>query len=725
MRILTNSYKSNFPDKTLILHKAYSEKQLEPVLDRVDVKPEPEEKEWTLLFYNAGQGGEAKMCTHNLLDLENVGSDENTNVVVMNYRSTSWLDGSAGFKPEYRGTKTYYVEKNEKPPEKNPSLISNVLSPEAKHILNFTVTGPQDIKSPVLETHASGTNMGDSETLKKFILENIKKFPAKHYAVILSGHGAAFGGTMIVKHPDGRIRNNELGEVFKEVEKEIGKKVDLVNMNSCYSANIESIYPLKDSVDSLVATESSVFAANQPFGTVLKDLQDGIKDGKNISGKDLARLFVEESRMQPLGNLYMETLSAFDMNKIGSLVEHISNLQKVLMSEGVPSEVIKKAIQNSLRFDYSSVPKQIDLPDLGSFLEEITKLVDSEKVKKAAEEVKKSLGECVFAEEHAKHEMESVTSRVFHSLCRPEHDLDRATGLTIYYDHDALHFDSRLDQVEGLLMLPEDIGNKLSGKIDAGKLEHLLGKKFSSGRLTSELLDLKFNKEDIDTILAQATMEKTKYAEDVDVRTFLTYASQATEKEKAERSIFRKTLDAVKDKYNRAKYTLAGNIDIAGLGHVFVNMLEHAAKTAAFITCGAVLGAAGVPVGQVFYGPYIGGKGLKKVASGLKESTELVKKRDLSSREKEKLVDSMALASVGVGLGALGLYTAGVIPKAALLPFFIASLSIRGGKEVVKYFINKKEHNEFAREVKQFDNMNITDKLNYVNNLEESKKYNI
>ena len=49
-----------------------------------------EPKDWTLLFYNAGHADESKMCTQALLDLQRTGTDEHTNVVVMNHRSP-WL----------------------------------------------------------------------------------------------------------------------------------------------------------------------------------------------------------------------------------------------------------------------------------------------------------------------------------------------------------------------------------------------------------------------------------------------------------------------------------------------------------------------------------------------------------------------------------------------------------------------------------------------------------
>ncbi len=69
-------------------------------------------KEWTVLVYNAGEADEGLMSTHNLLDLQQIGSDDNTHVVCHNYRSP-WLYEKLGIGKEHLGSHQYYVTKEE------------------------------------------------------------------------------------------------------------------------------------------------------------------------------------------------------------------------------------------------------------------------------------------------------------------------------------------------------------------------------------------------------------------------------------------------------------------------------------------------------------------------------------------------------------------------------------------------------------------------------------
>ncbi len=770
---INSLYKTNSPVELNPYHKTYTEQQLLPSYeDKVEVSS-GKEKEWTLLFYNVGDGGERKMCTSSLVELEKVGSDENTNVVAMNYRSDGTYEKLTGRNREYKGTKTYYVTKHEEGKDKLP-VLGKILPKEAKDLADFIMASPHDIKSPVIAEHPPDTNMGDRETLRKFLLENMAKYPAKHYAVFLSGHGSAFGGSMIthiplyefnekaietlkdilppdrlaslrslketrfsgdtmaeelkklnftdeeidkvkshkwfelsdegiknlqsrinseklnnvrflqnrrfteselektlkelnfsedeskiiteamkgaVKKPSPRIKNEELGEVLEGVSKETGHKIDLLDMNTCFSANIESIYPLKEGVEHVVASENVVFSATQPFADVLSDLQKGLKEGLDISGKDLAKLIVEDTRRQPLGNLYMETLSAIDMEKIGLLVDKIKNLQSLLMSEGVRPEDIKKAFQKSQKLDFSSIPKQIYLTDIGSFADEIFKSVASEKVKEGAKELKEAIKESVFAEQHAEKAMESITSRVLRLFIKGQ-DRSGMTGLTVYYDDDANHPDSRLDQIQ-----------------------------------------------------------KTKYGKEVNAEEFLQYVSKATEKEKAERSFFRKTLDNIKENHIKFKQKIAGK---TGIAISYLNILEKIGKTAGMILGVNLMGKAGIPVYPLGFGAYFSVLGTADAVKGIKETVKLAGKEKLSGIEKEEMVDQAGKAGMGLAFTVYSLYLLGMLSSAVVWPAAIASAGIRLGKELVKILVNKKDHDAFIKEAEQFNSMSTKEKLEYI-----------
>lgn len=398
-------------------------------------------KEWTVLFYNAGHADESKMCTGSLVDLERVGSDANTDVVVLNHRSPWLPERILGKNQAYDGARTYHVEHNASPAA--APRLERLLPPDARQFVDFLRSGPADLTSPEIAP-AAHPNMGEADTLKNFLLDGMHRYPARHYALVISGHGAAFGGQSIVHGPEGRIHNEELGKLLEEVAQTTGHKLDLLNLNTCFAANLETLYPLRKAADAVVASENVIFAANQPVARVVADLQAGIQEGIHPTGSDLARLFVEEARRQPLGNLYTETLSAVDLSKIDGVGIAVDRLQTTLLQEKVDPAAIRAALGRARRFNYSDVPRTVLVTDIGSFADEIAPT--SERVRVAAAGVRAALTDCVIDEQHADVRRETPTSRALRFVFRrAENDLAGLGGITAYYDDDIHGDGSRVE----------------------------------------------------------------------------------------------------------------------------------------------------------------------------------------------------------------------------------------------------------------------------------------
>ncbi|MBM3465644.1 MAG: hypothetical protein FJX76_26435, partial [Armatimonadetes bacterium] len=308
--------------------------------------------------------------------------------------------------------------------------------------------------------------MGDPETLRQFLLDNVQRFPAKHYALFISGHGAAFGGQSIVHHPEGRIHNEKLAEVLADVSQQTGKKFALVNLNTCFGANLETLYPLRNVADAAVGSQGTIFAGTQPFVAVLKDIQDGVKEGLQLSGADVARLCVEESRRQPLGNLFTETLSAVDLTQLQNVADAVKGLQDALAT--AEQETLREAWKASHRIDYSSIPRQVWVTDVASFADEVGKRISDDAVRAAVKQVREAVDAAVVAETHADSNRETVTSRAMRfGFGKREQDLSRLSGLTFYLDDEAFAKGSRLQLINqseyGADGRPEAFMKHLSG----------------------------------------------------------------------------------------------------------------------------------------------------------------------------------------------------------------------------------------------------------------------
>ncbi|MBX3171828.1 MAG: hypothetical protein KF760_30735 [Candidatus Eremiobacteraeota bacterium] len=385
-------------------------------------------KAWTFLFYNVGQGNLAPMTTAGLESLERVGSDEHTDVVALNYRERPKQERVLGRFGEYEGARCYHVTRG-------ASSGSSWLG----SLADIALASPKNLQSEIIGQPVGpgeAFKMADPATLKAFLLENMARFPAEHFALTITGHGAAFQGQAIVRGPEGRsaISNDDLARVLREVAQESGKSVDLVNLNTCYSANLESLYSLKDSTRALVASQAALSLATQPFGPVLAEVQQRLAAGCQVSPQDLARVFVEQAAAQPLSGLYSPTLSALDASALGKLGASVGSLQKACQEQGIEPKVLRECLTEALGIDFSG---PVQLTDLGSLAGVMASRIDDKKVREAAARVGRDLQAAVLAEQHAEPGRQSLLERGVRSLpflVGPPADLSGATGLTVFWN---------------------------------------------------------------------------------------------------------------------------------------------------------------------------------------------------------------------------------------------------------------------------------------------------
>ena len=111
----------------------------------------------------------------------------------------------------------------------------------------------------------------------------------------------------------------------------------------------------------------------------------GCREGVDLSGTDLARLCIEETRLQPLGTLATPHYSAFDLfTALDDTAAAVDNLYRTLMGEKIPPDAIRDAWKKSHRVDYSSFPRQIHLTDIGDFARVLSESIPNAAVVQAA-----------------------------------------------------------------------------------------------------------------------------------------------------------------------------------------------------------------------------------------------------------------------------------------------------------------------------------------------------
>ena len=393
-------------------------------------------KEWTVLVYNAGEADEGLMSTHNLLDLQQIGSDDNTHVVCHNYRSP-WLYEKLGIGKEHLGSRQYYVTKEEQ--DSRPLLKGT----EIGHFASFFRSTPGRITSPELPVPEG--KIHETEHLKKFLLESMKEFPAKHYCLVMSGHGSGFAGQAVTAQ--GRMTNDELGQALREVAAETGKPLDVLNLNTCLSGAVEAMHPLQGGALVGVGSQSTVCGATQPLGETLKTLQNSLKAGESVTPQELGSLFVAEAHHQKLSNIYTPTLSAVDLTRMDSLGQKIGQLHEQILEKQIDRQTLREALKDSVKLNYASLPRKVQVTDLGSFVSKLGAACPELRLQ--CDDIAKTLKETVLAEQHQGMEKESPTSRLLRPLLgKGYEDMGGYSGLTIYYEDQPAQDGHRLAQVE-------------------------------------------------------------------------------------------------------------------------------------------------------------------------------------------------------------------------------------------------------------------------------------
>lgn len=231
-------------------------------------------------------------------------------------------------------------------------------------------------------------NMGDGETLKKFIKYCKANYPADKYVLIMSNHG---GGTKSVKSSSSKenttkaicwdessgndfLYTGEISDTLTSAE-----SVDVMVLDACLMGSVEFAYQFRNDsfntgfkADYMVASPALVWGNGLPYTTLLQrirtvsgnngttnNLEGGteayIVPSASGSMKEFAKMVVEE-QYDSVSAYSSETFSAYDLSKITVLKTAIDNFAK--SAEQLKLELIRG-------FDYNNDTAMNYLSDSG------------------------------------------------------------------------------------------------------------------------------------------------------------------------------------------------------------------------------------------------------------------------------------------------------------------------------------------------------------------------
>jgi hypothetical protein len=290
--------------------------------NKTDAKPTGfPKKKWTILIYSSADNNLEPELVKNIVDIEKVGSPRNVNFLVQ-------LD---------RG--------------ENPSEISGQWAGARRFKLEESVN-PDIIDSPVLKEMGQ-INMADPRHLQDFIEWGMTNYPAKHYMLVIAGHGAGWHGAVEDISDKGWMHLPEIGDAIGAAKESTGKKLDIIGFDACLMGQTEVAYELRNHADFLVASEENVGGDGWPYETImsketLRTLNSAMLSKANVGPEDLARLIVKASS---LNHVETPTMSAIDLKQLDNIAHKTVHLAKAIVETKTLPSTLKSIVRNTQSFE--------------------------------------------------------------------------------------------------------------------------------------------------------------------------------------------------------------------------------------------------------------------------------------------------------------------------------------------------------------------------------------
>ncbi len=248
----------------------------------------------------------------------------------------------------------------------------------------------------------AGVNTGDPNTLRQFIIESVRLYPADHYALVLWNHGTgwldvdtyaavrALGVSQPIfrrrplVRPDGATRpiafddsskdfldTADLRQAFAEAQAETGVRLDLIGMDACLMAMIEGAHELADFADYFVASQEVEPMTGWPYAPILTALnkEPGMAPSRLATQivRDFARSYKAATRLEET-----ITQSAIDLTRIPTTIDLCRGLVETIAAH---ADASLKGIIRGLLFgaDPVLVFQDRNYRDLGDFARKLAR----------------------------------------------------------------------------------------------------------------------------------------------------------------------------------------------------------------------------------------------------------------------------------------------------------------------------------------------------------------
>lgn len=250
------------------------------------------EREWLVLVFINGVNdlGILGFANKSINDMEKIGSTDRVAVVVE--YGIMGQDGSDARNLQFqRGSKTIYVTR-----DNDTGRITS---------LPFYASNDGD--------------MGSAANLVRFVKRAVRRYPARHTAVIIWNHGAGRLGIAYDDVTKNHMEVDQLGRALGQVRQFLGRKLDIFATDACLMQMAGVAYEFKDSAEVVVGSEEVIPGDSYPYDAFLGPLAAN----PGMNAEQLGALMVDAYATYYSGDKI--TLSALRTSALPGFVGRINN----------------------------------------------------------------------------------------------------------------------------------------------------------------------------------------------------------------------------------------------------------------------------------------------------------------------------------------------------------------------------------------------------------------
>lgn len=210
------------------------------------------------------------------------------------------------------------------------------------HSADFTSTR---IDCPELGISTDSTielDMGNENTLRSLLSFAKRRYPARHYALIIWGHGSGWRGASVDAETDSYMTTVELARAVSDFP------LDVIAYDTCFGGVIENAYELSGKAKWLVASEGVTPSSGWDYGKVFSSFLAETAKTPEAFCKSIVAQYGLKYKNEPLASI-----SQIDLDKIPRAVDALSSFS-FAVADGITTATVRDDMRSMIFKDTRS-----------------------------------------------------------------------------------------------------------------------------------------------------------------------------------------------------------------------------------------------------------------------------------------------------------------------------------------------------------------------------------